>query len=242
MGNEVEKNLLKRLKILERKLERCEQGRKLTEQAKDHYDLIYRSIIKKLDEQKKLLDTKNRELELLKSEMTVKNQELKLLTITDTLTKIYNRRKINEKLGEEFLQAKRYGLKFAVILMDVDWFKTINDNYGHQVGDYVLYDIAQIMKNCLRDTDNIGRWGGEEFLAVLPNTNAEEGYLLAERMRNMIGDYRFEKNKHLTCSFGVTEYEDQDSVEELVKRADDALYLAKKDRNASRIIKKVGTA
>lgn len=228
----------KKIKILEKKLERSEHSRKLIEQAKDNYDLIYRSIIKKLDEQKKLLDIKNQELELLKSEMIIKNQELNLLSITDALTKIYNRRKINEKLEEEFSQAKRYGTKFAVILMDIDWFKTINDNYGHQVGDYVLYDIAQLMKNSLRETDNIGRWGGEEFLAVLTNTNAEEGYVLAERIRGRIADYRFENDKQLTCSFGITEYAENDSVEELVKRADDALYLAKKDRNASRIMKK----
>lgn len=223
--------------LLEKKLERSEQSRTLLEQAKDHYDLVYRSSLEKLAEQKKLLDIRNQELELLKSELIIKNEELEILSTMDGLTQIYNRRKISEKLEEEFFRAQRYNTKFAVILMDIDWFKSVNDTYGHQMGDHVLFDLAQLMKENLRITEQIGRWGGEEFFAVLPNTSAEEGYLLAERIRLKIADYRFEVDKHLTCSFGVTEYEENDGLEQIIKRADEALYRAKEHRNSSCIFK-----
>lgn len=227
----------RQIALLERKLERCEQSRTLLEQAKDHYDLVYRSIIERLDEQKKLMDIRNAELEQLRSEMIIKNEELQILSTIDGLTQIYNRRKISEKLEEEYFRAQRYGTKFAVILIDIDWFKSINDTYGHQVGDAVLFDLAQIMKETLRMTEQVGRWGGEEFFAVLPNTSAEEGYTLAERIRLKIAAYRFEADKQLTCSFGVTEYEENDGLEQIIKRVDEALYLAKEHRNSSCIVR-----
>lgn len=228
----------KQIALLEKRLERSEQSRTLLEQAKDHYDLVYHSSIEKLDEQKKLLDIRNKELELLKSELLVKNEELQILSSMDGLTQIYNRRKISEKLEEEFFRAQRYRTKFAVVLIDIDWFKSINDTYGHQVGDQVLFDIAQLMKENLRITEQIGRWGGEEFFAVLPNTNAEDGYTLAERIRLKIANYRFEIDKHLTCSFGITEYVENDGLDQIIKRADEALYLAKEHRNSSCIVRR----
>jgi len=231
--NEIAK---KQIAILEKKLERSEHSRMLLEQAKDHYDLVYRSSIERLDEQRKMLDIRNKELELLRSELLIKNEELQILSTIDGLTQIYNRMKINEKLEEEFFRAQRYQTKFAVILIDIDWFKLINDTYGHQVGDLVLFDIAQLMKERLRTTEQIGRWGGEEFLVVLPNTSAEEGYVLAERLRLEIVNYRFEVDKHLTCSFGVTEYLENDSLEQIIRKADEALYLAKEYRNCTRIV------
>lgn len=241
MENNCEDALKRQIIILKKKLERCEQSRKLIEQAKDHYDLVYRSNIDKLDAQRKMLDAKNNELDLVRLELLAKNKELQIVSITDGLTQIYNRRKINEIFNEEYLRVKLYGTKLSVIILDIDLFKLVNDNHGHQVGDQVLVELAQLMKNNLRINEPIGRWGGEEFLIVLPNTSEKEGYLLAERLRLKIADYNFFVTKNITCSFGIADYKEDDSnnnEQQIIKRADIALYEAKKHRNCACVFNK----
>lgn len=223
--------------ILKKKLERSEHSRRLIEQAKDHYDLVYRSSIDKLDAQKNLLDIKNKELDLIRLELLAKNKELQAVSTTDGLTGIYNRRRISEIFDEEFHKAKHSRTKFSVITIDVDWFKLVNDTYGHQTGDKVLFELAQLMKNNLSITEYIGRWGGEEFFIVLPNTSAMDSYALAERIRLKISAYNFQPVKHLTCSFGITEYIEDDCIEQIIKRADTALYHAKEHRDCACIFK-----
>ncbi|HEY8804878.1 MAG TPA: GGDEF domain-containing protein [Clostridium sp.] len=223
----------RKIAIMQKKLERCEHSRRLIEQAKDHYDLVYRFSIEKLAEQKELLDIKNKELDLVRLELLAKNKELQEVSITDGLTRIYNRRKISEIFNEEYLKAQRYGIIFSVILIDVDWFKLINDTYGHQTGDQVLFELAQLMKDDLRISEHIGRWGGEEFFIVLPNTSSKDGYTLAERIRLKIACFNFQDTKQITCSFGITQYKGNDSIEQIIKRADMALYKAKEHRNCT---------
>ncbi|MCB2307973.1 GGDEF domain-containing protein [Clostridium estertheticum] len=218
-------------------MQRSEHSRRLIEQAMDHYDLVYRFSIDKLDEQKNLLDVKNQELDFKRLELLAKNEELQEVSTTDGVTRIYNRRKINEIFNEEYLQAQCYGINFSVIIIDVDWFKLVNDTYGHQAGDQVLFELAQLMKDSLRITEYIGRWGGEEFFIVLPNVSANDGYALAERIRLKVSNYNFGTPKHLTCSFGITEYMKDDSIEKIIKRADMALYQAKERRNCACIFK-----
>ena len=231
MDNDNVDGMVRQIAILKRKLQRSEYSRKLIEQAMDHYDLVYRSSIDNLDEQKNLLDVKNKELDLIRLELLVKNEELQEASTTDGLTQIYNRRKINEIFNEEYLKAQRYGVNFSAIIIDVDWFKLVNDTYGHQAGDQVLFELAQLIKNSLRITEHIGRWGGEEFFIVLPNAYANDGYTLAERIRLKISNYDFRTPNHLTCSFGIAEYMQDDSTEKIIKRADMALYKAKEHRN-----------
>jgi len=233
MESESNDDLKKQIIILKKKLERCEQSRRLIEQAKDHYDLVNRSSIEKLDAQKNLLDSKNKELDTVRLELLTKNLALEKSSITDDLTQIYNRRKISEKLNEEYLRAQRYNGIFSVILADIDWFKSINDNFGHPTGDKVLYEIAQLIKSSLRITEYVGRWGGEEFFVVLPNTNAANTYVLSERIRLNIAETVFVANSRITCSLGITEYLRSDSLEDIISRADIALYRAKNDRNSS---------
>ncbi|MBU3216731.1 GGDEF domain-containing protein [Clostridium estertheticum] len=228
---------MRQIAILKKKLQRSEHSRRLIEQAMDHYDLVYRFSIDKLDAQKNLLDVKNRELDFKRLELLAKNEELQEMSTTDGVTRIYNRRKINEIFNEEYLQAQCYGINFSVIIIDVDWFKLVNDTYGHQAGDQVLFELAQLMKDSLRITEHIGRWGGEEFFIVLPNVSANDGYALAERIRLKVYNYNFETPKHLTCSFGITEYMKDDSIEKIIKRADMALYKAKEHRNCACIFK-----
>ena len=233
MENDSKDIMKKQIAILKKKLERSEHSRRLIEQAKDHYDLVYRSSIEKLDMQKNLLDIKNKELDLVRIELLAKNKELEEVSTTDGLTQIYNRRKISEIFNEEYLQARRYGIIFSVIIIDFDWFKLVNDTYGHQIGDQVLIELAQLMKDSLRNTEHIGRWGGEEFFIVLPNTTAKDGYTLAERIRLKISCYKFPTPNHQTCSFGITQYMGDDSIEQIIKRADTALYYAKEHRNCT---------
>ena len=149
------------------------------------------------------------------------------LSITDQLTKLYNRLKIEEVFKTEIHRAQRYGTPFSAILLDIDHFKSVNDNYGHDVGDEVLKDISNILKSSVRKTDIIGRWGGEEFLVIASDTDKENTVVLAEKIRKSIESHNFKTIGKKTSSFGVTGYKDGDTQEDIVKRADNALYKAK---------------
>ena len=160
------------------------------------------------------------------------------LSITDQLTKLYNRLKIDEVFQLEISRAKRYNHSLSIILLDIDYFKLVNDEYGHNVGDETLISIAQILKNSIRDTDTVGRWGGEEFMILASETSIENAVLLADKIRKDIEQYEFNTIGHKTSSFGVSTYHVGDTQEMLVKKADDALYMAKnKGRNRVEYVK-----
>lgn len=164
-------------------------------------------------------------------ELIEKNQELLKLSITDKLTEIYNRAKLDKTLQEEFNRSKRYKTEFSVILIDIDFFKKVNDTFGHQIGDDVLKESAQVLKNSIRLTDVLGRWGGEEFLIISPQTNLEGAVKIAEHINNAIKLYKFKTypNK-VTMSIGVASYfEDMSKIEEIVLNADKSLYKAKEN-------------
>lgn len=150
------------------------------------------------------------------------------LSITDSLTSIYNRIHLEESFKEELNRAKRYKTNFSIIMLDIDHFKEVNDTYGHDVGDEVLIDTVNILKQNIRATDILGRWGGEEFLIILPQTDILEAEQLAEKLRAAIYNHNFSKIGKKTCSFGVSEFKDDDETSKnIVKRADNALYEAK---------------
>ena len=131
---------------------------------------------------------------------------------------------------------KRSGHLYVVLFMDIDYFKAINDTYGHDTGDQVLRHVATVLKDTLRESDFVARYGGEEFLAVLPETNAEGALRLAETVRQTVSRHAFPVAERVTVSIGVAMATDQDKNEEVaVRRADTALYQAKADgRNAVR--------
>jgi diguanylate cyclase (GGDEF)-like protein len=173
------------------------------------------------------------ELAAKNKELDGKNQALEVLSMTDRLTGISNRRKIEQALQSELLRAKRYRTPYSVILIDVDMFKRVNDNFGHPAGDAVLVRFAGILKALIRETDMAGRWGGEEFIIVCPESDLPVAAALAERLRVEIADNDFPPIGALTASFGVAAYRPGDEVHSLVHRADKALYKAKKaGRNA----------
>jgi diguanylate cyclase (GGDEF)-like protein len=155
------------------------------------------------------------------------NEELERLSVTDRLTGLFNRMKLDEAFNTEIKLAIRYNQSFSIIILDIDHFKMVNDSYGHQVGDKVLVEFARILQLNTRETDIVGRWGGEEFMVVCRRTDKIGVQELAEKLRQTIQDHPFPVVQHKTASFGVTTWLEGDKTEELVARADEALYEAK---------------
>jgi diguanylate cyclase (GGDEF)-like protein len=155
-------------------------------------------------------------------------QELRRLANTDGLTSIYNRSKIEQILTIEVLRSRRYKHPLSIIIADIDHFKNVNDTYGHSVGDVVLAGIASLMKQHVREVDTIGRWGGEEFLIVCPETTADGARKLAEKLRKKIERHHFKDIGIKTVSMGVAQIEEDDWDEDMIKRADKNLYKAKR--------------
>jgi polar amino acid transport system substrate-binding protein len=153
-------------------------------------------------------------------------EQLLELSEKDGLTKIYNRRKIDEILDKEIKIAKRYNESLSLIFFDVDHFKQINDTFGHKAGDKVLIELTKLVKNNIRESDYFGRWGGEEFIIVCPHTDLESAKKLAEKLRKVIEEAEIDGIK-LTCSFGVTQIIENDTLESSTSRVDKLLYISK---------------
>ncbi|MCG7908982.1 MAG: sensor domain-containing diguanylate cyclase [Candidatus Thiodiazotropha taylori] len=154
-------------------------------------------------------------------------QRLEKLSTTDALTKIYNRYKLDTVLSDEVIRSKRYGHALSLIIMDIDDFKLVNDAHGHHAGDLLLKNIAQILRDNIREADTLGRWGGEEFMVICPNTDLNGSILLADKLRAAIERYDLPRVMSKTASFGVASFYSGDECIDLVKRADSALYSAK---------------
>lgn len=158
---------------------------------------------------------------------------LEELSSTDKLTGLHNRLKLDEMFAYELSQAQRYEKSFSVLLIDIDRFKDVNDTYGHQVGDQILVEFSKLLKRNSRSTESLGRWGGEEFLVILPETTADGAMAFAEKIRQLVGAHEFPVAGTVTCSIGVSTFHKNDSRESMLDRADKALYCAKgKGRNA----------
>lgn len=145
----------------------------------------------------------------------------------DALTGIYNRAYFLDAIKEELEKARRYKSIFSVILFDVDYFKKFNDNYGHLKGDEVLKRLAKVIDDNIRKSDVFSRWGGEEFIILLPETSLEKAELLAENLRKKLHATEIKGVPRITASFGVSQFAPKDDRNTLIKRADDALYNAK---------------
>ncbi|MBF9014884.1 MULTISPECIES: diguanylate cyclase [unclassified Oceanispirochaeta] len=170
-----------------------------------------------------------REMNTLKNELEAKNQRLNILTITDQLTGLYNRLKLDESLQYEALRFARYNHPFGIILIDIDHFKNINDTFGHPTGDKVLESISNLLLKNIRKADTLGRWGGEEFLIICPETDEQDIKQFAEKLRNKIDSFDFPEVHVSTASFGATISRKGDDMTRLMKRVDEALYSAKKN-------------
>lgn len=169
----------------------------------------------------------------------MQNYALKQENITDPLMGIFNRRYLDRRLKDETQRALNYSHPLSIFLIDIDHFKRVNDNYGHQVGDLVLKDIAQLIKRSLRESDVLARYGGEEFVVILPRTKDSTSYLLAERLRHVVADFQLSlprKSDRDPLSIGVTvsvgvatlNFECKD-CHCLIENADKSLYQAKQN-------------
>ncbi|MBK7005284.1 MAG: GGDEF domain-containing protein [Burkholderiales bacterium] len=212
-----------------------QQSEYYSDDSEDWFHVLQRPI-KWLDGTRKIVFILNeinalkrlqKELSEAHATLAFKNHELEIAAKTDRLTQLYNRHHLDEVLHREITRFKRTGTPFTVFIADCDKFKSVNDSYGHQVGDMVLMDIARLMRANVRATDTVGRWGGEEFLVILPDTNLDGAVQLAEKMRLTIAGHDFPTVGHKTASFGVAEMRPNENIKELIGRADEALYRAK---------------
>jgi diguanylate cyclase (GGDEF)-like protein len=173
-------------------------------------------------------------LRSMASEVGIK-RELERLMLTDPLTGVGNRRFLTNHIEEEVLRAERYGRALTAVFFDLDHFKQVNDQFGHKVGDIVLIRVAQSLSASIRQSDYIGRFGGEEFVVLLTETGIEDGLMLVERMREAVGNLEIpELPQGITISAGLAQWKPGESAEALLQRSDRALYRAKAEgRNSS---------
>lgn len=148
-------------------------------------------------------------------------------SVTDPLTELFNRYKLDSELGHQYESFQRGRNAFAVLLIDLDHFKKINDQYGHQIGDEVLQNFAQTLKECSRVSDTVGRWGGEEFMVIYPNSDLEKAYLLAQKIHTAIKDSKELSTYKLTASIGVGISKQYVPLKQFIHNVDEALYEAK---------------
>jgi len=168
------------------------------------------------------------------SEDITNKKIIEKLSQTDTLTQIYNRMVLDDNLEREYNRFLRNKTIFSLILIDIDKFKLVNDNYGHLIGDKVLITFSNILKKNSRKTDIVGRWGGEEFMIICTDTNISDAMKIAENIRKTIENYKFDIVKNCTASLGVSEINEEDNINSLLKRVDENLYKAKENgRNRS---------
>ncbi len=173
----------------------------------------------------KIAEATSRELFLL-------NQKLEKLSITDPLTDCYNRRHFNETASKVYMLSTRHERPLSALMLDLDYFKKVNDTYGHNIGDDVLKKVAHTCQLFIRETDLFARYGGEEFCFLFPETNATHAIIIAEKLRTAIANLEMKANGakfFITASLGVSENDHkEDSLERLIKRSDEALYEAKR--------------
>jgi diguanylate cyclase (GGDEF)-like protein len=182
------------------------------------------------DSNQKKLFSANEQIEKQKKELSIAYKKMEMLARTDPLTQLSNRRDFLEKFQQEIIRFERSGKPFSVVLGDIDDFKSVNDRYGHDCGDFVLVNLAKIFKSMIRKQDSVGRWGGEEFILLLPEAPLTGGKKVAEGIRKRIAGEIFSFQEHqasITITFGVCEYNGVIDIDTCIKRADEALYSGK---------------
>ncbi len=205
------------------------------ETIKEKLLAIATSIDKELNVFSEEMKKEDKEIEQLRQKVQFLEGKLKQLSKevkTDFLTNIANKKAVMEELQKQESVFKRYGTNYSIVFFDIDHFKNINDTYGHDAGDVILKSLGLLFKRYARDIDMIGRFGGEEFVAILPNTDKEGAYKFAEKLRQIIQKTKFMYKKtriNVTVSGGVAARNETNSSEETLKLADKRLYLAKKN-------------
>ena len=176
---------------------------------------------------KKIIYQKNSKLKKQTREIKKINQKLKEINEKDSLIDIYNRRKLDEILASEIENFKNNKEIFSIIILDIDSFKEVNDNFGHNIGDQVLINIGSILKENIKKNCITGRWGGEEFLIICKNMKCKSSTRLARKLKKDIYNFDFGISRKITASFGVSSIKNNDDIDSLINRADMYLYKAK---------------
>ncbi len=195
--------------------------------------LRLQGILEQERRQREELYQQNKNLQQKVKSLTEGRNEAVQRSYRDSLTGLFNRRYFSQRLKEETSRSNRYNYQLTCLILDIDYFKSINDNFGHTTGDMVLKQFSDKLKQCVRDVDILARYGGEEFVVVLPHTRREHGIVLAERIRKKIEQGVFEskgKKVDVTVSIGVAslEYPSIGNEKQLIEQADQALYQAKR--------------
>jgi diguanylate cyclase (GGDEF)-like protein len=196
----------------------------------DELKVENQSLRTELNEVKKELEAAKRALKVKEIELKAVLAQADEVSHVDELTCLPNRRQVIKTLQNEVIRAERYKTHVSISMIDIDNFKKINDSYGHTVGDQVLYQLANILQENVRDSDTVGRYGGEEFLVVLPNTRLKPAAEQAARLCKLVreADINIGETIRLTVSIGVSEYRHgQEDWRKFLSRADMALYAAK---------------
>jgi diguanylate cyclase (GGDEF)-like protein len=200
----------------------------------DHYQSVAReaslSLTERYSKQLRQLEKIARISDRYQLMLRDLNESLKEASVTDTLTGIGNRHMLLERLKSEVARAERLQRPFTIAIADIDRFKTINDTHGHEAGDNVLVEIAQVLKSRMREYDTCGRWGGEEFLVIMPEITAVESASIVDRLRHAIEGLNVhigDKKVDLSASFGIAQYRVGEPISDTLNRADAALYAAK---------------
>lgn len=194
---------------------------------KHHFEMLHESIEHHNKELSELNASLEDKIAKRTKELKTAHDEMKKIAMTDTLTGIHNRYAFFTIMEIEHEKNNRYESKSSLIMFDLDYFKTVNDTYGHDVGDKVLIDVVNKVGECLRKSDTFGRIGGEEFMILLPNTELSGAVDIAERIRRTVSEHTFNPVGEVTVSIGVVQYRVDESMESFVKRSDIALYQAK---------------
>lgn len=173
-------------------------------------------------------------IKALQDKINGKRKELEALSMTDDLTGLFNHRAMQQRLKDEFLRAQRYNDPLSVLMIDVDFFKKVNDKHGHLFGDHVLHELAKVLGTCVREIDIVARYGGEEFMVILPQTHFSGSLAVAERIWTTVARHPFvqdQASEPVTVSIGIAFYPNKSvaNAEQLVAFADQALYQAKRE-------------
>lgn len=198
-----------------------------------HFELYQKSDHDRFEQSQQEIIELNQRIQSMEKETTELRESAEKsrdLALKDALTGIWNRQALNEVLEKEFARWQRYQSPLSIVVWDVDFFKRVNDNYGHAAGDKVLRTIARIFQKATRDADFISRFGGEEFMGIFPETRLEDALTLANKIREKVEVSKFhyeDKRVFITASAGLATFKPGDSIDDVFKRADKALYQAK---------------
>ena len=200
----------------------------LNARVKTHLEL--KASREQLLRSRRQLEDANRQLEDRNDQLNQAIEQLNIAAMTDPLTGLHNRRYMTQAIEQEKLRFKRTERPFALIIADIDHFKVVNDTYGHECGDEVLKQVSRTILGLLREQDHVARWGGEEFLVMLPETGLKGAESVADKLRMAVAETVAkgpDGGVKVTMTFGVAEFSNRVSVDEIIKNADNALYQGK---------------